>query len=331
MKKSIFLFLLVSLFANSPIAHADPYFKGKVISMMVGFAPGGGYDLMSRILAKHLPKYIPGKPVIIVQNLPGASGVLVANNLYNTAKPDGLTIGVIDRGLPLAQLLKSKGVKYDMRKFAWVGSMAVETTIMALRSSIPYKNFNDVLHSKTPIFLGCTGVGDSAAQFDALLQEFAGLKANLVTYHSSADEMLAIERNEIDGRSGSYSALKRYIANGLIRPFVRGSVSEPGIENLPIDESLVSDTKAKTIMALRSSSGKVGRPFIAAPGTPEHIMVTLRDAFAKAAKDPNVQEEAQKMMIRIEYLPAKDCLDVMNFIMNQPDSIVNEASKYIKF
>lgn len=299
--------------------------------MLVGFAPGGGYDLISRILAKHLPRYIPGKPAIIVQNMPGASGVLVANYLYNAGKPDGLTIGVIDRGLPLAQLLKSKGVKYDMRKFSWVGSMAVETTIMALRSSLPYKNFNDVLQSKNPIFLGCTGVGDSGAQFDALLQEFVGLKANLVTYHSSADEMLAIERNEIDGRSGSYSALKRYIANGLIRPFVRGSVSEPEIENLPVDENLVSDPKAKTIMALRLSSGKVGRPFIAAPGTPEHVMAILRDAFSKVAKDPAVQAEAQKMMIRIEYLPARDCLEVMNFIMNQPESIVNEASKYIKF
>jgi hypothetical protein len=143
--------------------------------------------------------------------------------------------------------------------------------------------------------------------------------------------MLAIERKELDGRGGSFSALKPDIDRGLVRPFVRSRVSEPGIENLPVDEDFVKDSKGKKIMALRASSEQVGRPYVAPPGTPAPVLKILRDAFAAVARDKELQQEIGRMKMKCDYLFAEECLKVMNFVMNQPEAMVKEFSKYVKF
>ena len=116
-----------------------------------------------------------------------------------------------------------------------------------------------------------------------------------------------------------------------MRPCVRSRVSEPGIENLPVDEDFVKDPKGKTIMALRASSEQVGRPYVVPPGTPAPVLKILRDAFANVAKDKDLQDEIGRMKMKCDYLSAEECLKVMNFVMNQPDSLVKEFAKYVKF
>ena len=152
MKKQILcslicLFVLFSFISpGSPLA--APYYEGKKITMVVGFGVGGGYDRVSRVIAKHLPKYIPGKPVILIENVPGASSMIAANRIYNLEKPDGSAIGTINRGLPFAQLTKVEGARFDLLKYSWIGSMAVESTILGIRSDLPYKTFDQLLKSK---------------------------------------------------------------------------------------------------------------------------------------------------------------------------------------
>jgi len=146
----IALCALFAHFSQRELQAAAPYYEGKVISIIVGFTPGGGYDRLSRILAKHLPEFIPGKPTILVQNVPGAGSMIAANQLYNLSKPDGLTIGIFNRGLPFAQLLKAEGVKFDLAKYSWLGSAAVETATLALRSDLPFKTVDDILKAKDP-------------------------------------------------------------------------------------------------------------------------------------------------------------------------------------
>src|SRR5262245_26578498 len=126
---------LAALFAAAP-ALAQSY-AGKTVTIIVGFKPGGGYDAVARVLARHLPKHLPGKPTVIVQNMPGGNSIIAANHMYNVAKPDGLTIGTFNRNLPIAQLTRVSGVKFDMMQFAWIGSAANETTILTLRSELP--------------------------------------------------------------------------------------------------------------------------------------------------------------------------------------------------
>jgi len=324
------LFLDVLCFPFT-IQAAAPFYEGKTLKIIVGHGAGGGYDRMARLMAKYLPKYIPGKPVALVEFVPGASGLIAANQIYNITKPDGLTIVTVDRGLPIAQLLKAEGVRFDAAKFSWIGSAAVEATVLCIRSDLPYKTFEDLLRAKEPLHLGSVGPANTSHQFPILLKEFLGLKINLVIYPASAESMLAIERKEADGRAGSYSSLKPFIERGLVRPVIRGRVVESGIENLPVDEDLTKDPKGKAIMAMRSAGDLMGRPFVAPPGSPPEAMAILREAFSKVAKDPELKQEAEKFMMTVEYVPAEECLKVVNFVLSQPDDIAREFSKYIKF
>src|SRR5438045_9660735 len=151
---------LPPLFPSLASAQA-PTFAGKTVTVLVGYKPVGGYDATARMLARHLPNHLPGKPTVIVQNMPGGNSIIGANHMYNVAKPDGLTIGTFNRNLPIAQLTKVQGVKFDMLKFAWIGSAANETTVLATRSDLPYKTSDQLRKAKEPVVIGSTGPGDN--------------------------------------------------------------------------------------------------------------------------------------------------------------------------
>ncbi|MFB3884269.1 MAG: Bug family tripartite tricarboxylate transporter substrate binding protein [Thermodesulfobacteriota bacterium] len=327
---SMVLFVFgILVFPNAP--QAAPYYEGKILRMIVGFTPGGGYDRMTRLLARHLPKHIPGKPSVIVENMEGASSIIASNYLYNIAKPDGLTIGTFNRALPFAQVIKLDGVKFDIRKYSWIGSTAVEGTVLTLRTDLPYKTVEDLRKVKEPIPLGCSGAGTLDYQFPLLLKEFVGLNLKMVIYVSSAETMLAVEKKEVDGRAGSYSSLRPFIERKVVRPWIRGRVSERGIENVPVNEDLATDKKGKAILAMFSAADLIGRPYVAPPGTPAEVMKILKEAFAKVCKDPQLKEESKKAMMEVDYTPAEEIMKVINFTFNQPEDIIKEFSKYVKF
>jgi len=328
----LFIFLVFCVSISPKELQAAPYYEGKVIKLVVAFPPGGGYDRMARILVKYLPKYIPGKPIIIIENMPGASGMIGANYIYSIAKPDGLTIGSINRVTPSAQLLKLEGAKFDMLKYSWIGSAAVETSVLALRTDLPYKTFEDLKRAKDPIIIGATGPGDITYNFSTLIKQFLGLNLQIVAgYVATADILLATERKEVEGYASAYSSIKPHVARGLLRPIVRTKTPTPGIEKLPAVEDLATEKMGKTIMTMFSVSDRVGRPYVGPPGIPADIMNILRDAFAKVAKDPELKEESEKLMMEVDYVPASECLKEMQFFLNQPPEIVNEYKKYIKF
>jgi tripartite-type tricarboxylate transporter receptor subunit TctC len=324
------VFALIAALAAAP-AWAQ-YYAGKTLTIVVGYKTGGGYDATARLLARHLPKHIPGKPTVIVQNMPGANSIIAANHVYNVAKPDGLSIATFNRNLPIAQLTGVPGVKFDMTKFAWVGSAASESTILAIRADLPYKTFEDLRKADKEIVIGATGPGANTYDFPLLLKELLGVKIKIVTgYPSSADIMLAVERKEVDGRAGSYSSILRFIERGLVRPLVRARAVEPGIENLPVDESLAPSPRAKAIMALRSAPEVVGRPYVMHPDTPAEHVKTMRQAFAAAIKDPELVAEGKKAKMELDFVDGDEAVKVMKEVLSQPKDIVEEFSKYIKF
>lgn len=310
---------------------AAPYYEGKTIKIIVGNEPGGGYDRAARLLAKHLSKHIPGKPAVIIENMAGASSIIAANHLYNIAKPDGLTIGTFNRELPFAQLLKAEGVRFDITKYSWIGSAGVEATVLCIHSDLPYKTFEDLIKSKTLVHLSSVGTATLGYQFPILLKEFLGLNVKVISYPSSAAGTLAIERKEVDGKAGSYNSLKPSVDRSMVRLLIRGRVSESGIENLPVDEDLAKDRIGKTVMAMRSAPDGIGRPYVAPPRTPPDVVNTLRDAFARVAKDPELREDSKKMMMSVQYVSAEETAKVLNYLLNQPEDMVKEFSKYIKF
>src|SRR5207302_1656702 len=222
--------LVAALGVVPHLAAAQTNFAGKTVTIVVGYKPGGGYDATARMLARHLPDHLPGKPTVIVQNMPGGNSIIAANHMYNIAKPDGLTIGTFNRNLPIAQLTSVEGVKFDMRRFAWIGSAANETTILAIRSDLPYKTFEELRKAKEPVVIGSTGPGANTHDFPLLLKDLLGVNLKIVSgYSSSADIMLAVERKEVDGRAGSFTSLRPFIERNLVRPVIRARSTEPGL------------------------------------------------------------------------------------------------------
>jgi len=314
-------------------AQSSPY-AGKTITLVVGYKPGGGYDATARLLARHLPKHIPGKPTVIVQNMPGGNSIIAANYLYSSAKPDGMTLGTFNRNLPIAQLTAVQGVKFDMRKFAWIGSAANETTVLTIRNDLPYTSFDELRKAKQPVVIGSTGPGANTYDFPLLLKDLLGVNLKIVSgYSSSADIMLAVERKEVDGRAGSISSLRPFIERKLVRPVVRARSHDvdPAIKDLPIDESIAANPRAKAIMALRSAPELIARPYVMPPNTPPELLKLMREAFVAAIKDPAAIAEANKAKLDLEYTSGEEATKVLAEVLNQPKDIVEEFSKYVKF
>lgn len=298
------------------------------MTIIVGYPPGGGYDLISRMVARHLGRFLPGDPAAIVQNMPGANSIIAANHVYNAAKPDGLTLGAFNRNLILAQLVKVDGIKFDMAKFGWVGSPASETTILAIRNDLPYRTAQDLRRADPAVVVGATGPGASTYDFPLLLKAFAGMNLRIISgYPSSSEIMLAIERKEADGRAGSYSSIKPFIDRGLVRPIVRGIASVPVIERLPVDEDLATDQRGKAVMRLRSIPEVVGRPYV----TPPEYVNALIEALKKMTADRAFETEAERAGFEIKYTPGDQTLKIMREVLNAPSDVVRVFSQFFKF
>ena len=310
---------------------AAPFYEGKTIRIVCGSLPGGGTDRYSRLLARYLPKYIPGKPTIIVENVPGAGSLIAAANLYNLEKPSGLVFGIFNQALPFAQLLKAPGVRFDMTKYEWIGSVSREAVLFTVRSDTPYKSVSDLRKMKEPIPLATSGPATMTQQFPTLLQEFAGLNFRMAIYPSGTEGLLALERKEVDGHASTLTALQPYIKRGLVRPLIRGRISAPGIENLPIDEDLTTDKRGKTLMALRSMADAIARPYVAPPKTPLDRMKILRNAFAQVIRDTGFVADAYKYGMLPDYVTAEESMQILGFIFNQPEEVVRDFGKFIKF
>ena len=310
---------------------AAPYYEGKTLTIIAGFAAGTGYDQITRVVGRHLPKYIPGKPSIVVQNMEGASSMIAANHVYNKVKPDGLTLFSTQRGIAFMQLLKADGVRFDMNKFEMIGSMASETVVLCLRTTLPYKTYDELIKSGKQVFLGGPGPGTVTTQMAHLCRDFMGLNVKYVEYRNTQEIMLAIEQKELDGVWLAYNSARPYIERGLVRLLIRARVSQKGIENLPITEDYCTDPTGKTILAMMGRTGVMGRMILAPPGTPADVTAIIRDAYAKTLKDPELQADATKALMDLEYISAEECTKLLNFMFSQPPEILKVLGKYVKY
>ena len=332
MTRILRLILALAAVAPGAVPAQPAAYAGKTITLIVGYKPGGGYDATARLLARHLPRHIPGTPTVIVQNMPGGNSIIAANHVYTAAKPDGLTLATFNRNLPIAQLTKVQGVKFDMTKFAWIGSAANEVTVLAIRADLPYRTFDELRKAKETVVIGSTGPSANTHDFPLLLKDLLGINLKIVSgYLSSADIMLAVERKEVDGRAGSYTSLHPFIERNLVRPVVRARSSEPAVAMLPVDETLAPTARAKAILALRSAPEAIARPYVMPPRTPEEFLRIMRQAFARAIVDPQLLADAQKAGLDVAFTPAAEALKVMQEVLAQPKDIVDEFSKYVKF
>ena len=332
-QSSVLRFLACMFWVISGIGSAwgqANFYEGKTVTVLIG-AKSGSLAIAAQIAAQHLGKYIPGKPAVILQHMPGAAHILATNNVFNVAKPDGFTILAANPSVAIAQLSKVETVRFDVRKFQWLGSTGADGVALSVRSDLPYKTFDDLRKADQELVAGTTGPGSNAHDFPLLLKEFAGAKLKLVSgYPANSDVLLAVERKEVDSWSALATTIKLAADRGVVRPLVRGRVAIPGFENLPVDEDLTTNKIGKALMVIRGLPLAIGRAFAVPPATPAPRVTILREALMKVIQDPEFQAESKKAKIDMHHISAEQVQKDFNTMMNQPPDVLKEMGKYIK-
>jgi tripartite-type tricarboxylate transporter receptor subunit TctC len=321
--------LVLSLVA--PARSQAPFYEGKTITILIGTA-GGGSIVAARIIAQYLGKYIPGNPTVIVQPMLGGAHIVASNHVFNTAKPDGLTLLAANPNIAVAQLIKVDGVRFDVRKFEWIGSSGADGVVLTVRSDLPYKTFDELRKADRELVVGSTGPGSNAHDFPLMLKEFAGAKFKFVSgYPANSDVLLAIERKEVDVWAAFAATVRPVVQRGTVRPLVRARVPTPGFDNLPVDEDLTTNPVGKAIMGIKGAPLALGRTVAAPPATPADRVSVLRDALAKVLKDPGLEADGKKAQIDFDHIPGDQVLKGISAILQQPPDVQKEMVKYIKF
>jgi tripartite-type tricarboxylate transporter receptor subunit TctC len=306
--KRLLTFVLLSVLAWAVPAGAQPgFFDGKTIRIVVGFSAGGGYDTYSRAIARHLGRHVPGKPVVIVENMPGAGSLIAANHLYRVARADGLTIGNFAGGLVLGQVLGQPGIEFDARKLAWLGVPARETCVCALTRASGVTSVEAWMAAKKPPKLGGTGVGASTDDVPRILAATLGLPIQLVRgYKGTADIRLAAESGELAGGCWQWESVKATWRQGLESGEVAVLLQvapKPlaDLAKVPLAVSLAKTEEARQIIhAGIVVPSEIGRLYALPPGTPADRAQTLRTAFLETMRDPEFVADARRSKLEID-------------------------------
>jgi tripartite-type tricarboxylate transporter receptor subunit TctC len=297
---AITAFCALGVFQPAGAQTAEEFYrKHSQLSMIVPTAAGGGYDSYARLLAKHMSKYLPGKPNIMVSNMPGGGGIVAANYIYNIAPKDGTLLAILDRGTPTAPLLygaESKG-QFEAVKFSWVGSAMSETGMGVIATKAPATTLEEV--KKTEVFFGATGPETDPAMNARLLNDLLGTKIKVINgYKGQPEEFLAVEKGEIHGlfMSGWSGPGRAYVreqmGKGTLKLLVQMSPTrDPMHMETPTILEVVK-TEDKPIVELILARLALGRPFVAPPGVPADRLEVLRKAFRQAMEDPELIAEA---------------------------------------
>jgi tripartite-type tricarboxylate transporter receptor subunit TctC len=302
------------------------FYRGKQIRIIVGSSPGGGYDLYARYLARHLGKYLPGNPSVIVQNMPGAGGLAATNHLHARATRDGLTIGIVQGSLTFAQIGKSQNAQFDMRGFGWLGSANMTSNICAFSKRAGIGNAQDLLTKS--VIIGASG--GSTEFVPNLLNALVGTKFNIVKgYKSTTDILPATERGEVEGIcgwgwDGAQVNGRDYFARGVISVGLESAnVRHPDLQarGVPFMMDLVSNEENKRILEFLFSYLVYVRPFVTPPDLPVDRLKALQTAFAATLKDPELLAEAEKGGVEIRYVSPEQVMTALGQAFDAPAHI----------
>jgi tripartite-type tricarboxylate transporter receptor subunit TctC len=332
--------LLLTGWASSAPAQT-PFYQGKTITIVVSTKAGDVYDLYPRLVAEFMPKHIPGSPNIIIQNVPGAAGLIGTNQLYNTAKPDGLTFGATYPALYFEQLAKRPEVKFDWTKFIWIGSTVSSNSLMYMRADTPYKTVEDVRTAATPPKCGATGVTSSAYYMPKLLEQAIGAKFDVVSgYVAGQDIDLAVERGEVMCRAFTVNAFfaREPFITWRKKNFVRvlyqtGSKPDRRIKDVPLFNTLMdkynTPEDVRRLAQVILAADEFGRPLVFPPGVPPDRVKIIRDAFEKTIHDPALLAEAEKRRLDIDPAKGEDLDALAKQVMTAPPETVERVKALI--
>jgi hypothetical protein len=293
----IFVAIAAAVFAGP--ASAQDYYKGKSITLFAGQPPGGGIDSEMRLVAHYLGKFIPGEPAVVARNMQGAGGMVLGNHLAGVAKADGLTLGMPGRsGFVLAPVISAGDVKYDLRKFTWIGSSASTNYVLWLRRTTNIRSLADLKAAQRPIVIGGSGAGTANSVVPEVLARYEGMPFKVVRgYPGTNQAVLAMERGEVDGVFLHRASMRPDIVeSGLAVPIFQTFAIEPG---LPVLERFVTNPREVALLTLINAPQRLGLPLIAPPGSPEDITRVLRQSYVRMVASKDYLDEAAKRAIDV--------------------------------
>jgi tripartite-type tricarboxylate transporter receptor subunit TctC len=313
-------------------AHAqsvEDFYRGRNVRLTVAAAVGGGADLYARVLARHLGKHIPGRPTFVIQNTPGAAGLLVARQLQNSAPGDGSVVVLLQRNNLLEPLLSDRDVGFDPRKVTWIGSLNKDTYLIFSWHTSGIRTIEDARQKE--LILGNTGGGNENVTFPLLLNQTLGTRFRLVRgYKGSGDLAIAIERGEVQGRAITWTTLRGdhpdWLSEKKVDLIVQFALKRnPDLPEVPSAMESVKDEKDRRLYELLFATLEAGRPFAVAKGTPPDRLAALRKAFAELAQDAEFLKELQQRGGSIEYLPGEEIEQLISSIYATPRDVIDRA------
>ena len=340
------LAVIVAATATMPAAAQDSvaqFYKGRQITVIVGSSPGGGYDIYARLMARHIGKYIPGNPTVIVTNMPGAGSNAAVAHIYNVAPKDGTYIGAPQNSAIMdalfdASLGNARRLRHDASKLIQIGSATIDHYVCIARADAPIKSFKEVLTKEW--LIGTSQPGTSTRDYPAMLNNTTGAKIRQVSgYPGTREITLAIEKNEVQGLCGfSWSSLNAQKPDWVKSGFIRVIVQEHDKGNteinkmgVPLAVDFATSPENRKIMELIYSSETFGRPYLMAPDIPAERVAAVRKAFMEAMQDRDLLAEAQKIGLAIDPIPGGELQDLAAKIFATPADFVEKVKNALVY
>lgn len=312
------------------------FYKGKSIQIVVGFGAGGGYDLYARALGRHLGKYVPGNPAIVVQNMAGAGSIQAANYVYGGSPKDGTVIAAVNQNAAMYQLLGGAGARFEAAQLQWLGSMTNSNGTVYTWHTSGIKSLDDAKLKEVP--MGAVGAQSDSVIFPNLINELLGTKFKPITgYTGSTQIHLAMERGEVMGRGGnSWSSLRTANASWLkenkINMLVQvGFKKEPELPQVPLLLDLVKDEEGKSVIRVISLPTAIGYGHWLAPEVPKDRLAALRTAYAAVMKDPEFVKETEKTRMDIRFQTGAEVEALVNQVVKTPKAVLNRTAQILKW
>ncbi len=319
------------------------FYKGKQITVIVGSSAGGGYDIYARLLARHLPKHMPGNPSVLVSNMPGAGSNTAAAHLFNVAAKDGTVIAALQNSAVMdalfdALLGSGRQLRHDATKFVHIGSATTDHYVCIARADAPVKSFKEALAQE--LLIGASQPGTSTRDFPAMLNHTTGAKIRQVGgYPGTREITLAIEKNEVHGLCGfSWSSLKAQRPDWITSGFIRVIVQEhdkgnPEVNRMgvPLAVDFATSAENRRIMELVYSSETFGRPYMLAPGVPADRVAALRKAFLATMADPELLADTQRIGLAIDPISGEDLQALAADIFATPAEFVEKVKRALSY
>jgi tripartite-type tricarboxylate transporter receptor subunit TctC len=327
-----FVIVLIRL-GTLPAAADDiaSFYKGKQIRLVMGYAASSGHSLYGQLLSRHLGTHIPGNPIVVPQNMPGAGSLVAANWLYNVAPKDGSVIGVFAINIAIDSLYEESKAKFDATKFNWIGSMAPVVSVCAVSPKAPIHTFDELL--KTELLFGATGPSGGTFQYAIALKHLLGAKIKIVSgYKAGQDIMLAMERGEVQGGCAFPLATNlEQIKSGELIPIIKDSMEETSVlPKIPSVYKYAKTTEDRQVFDLVFGWHALGRPVSAPPDMPAARLKALQQAFIATMKDPKFLADAKKSSLEIEPTPGPEMADMVRRFLSYPKSVVEKAGDAVR-